>query len=270
MASGNERDIHEKPAVLKEFSLKGVAKFIKKEKPKHIIVMTGAGISTSAGIPDFRSPGTGLYDNLAQYNLPDPMAIFEIGYFMQNPKPFFTLAKELFPKHVKPTPCHYFIRLLEEKGLLLRTYTQNIDSLEHVAGVNNDKIITAHGSCHSNTCMMCKEVYPMEWMTDKLNAPDADVPRCEVCEGVVKPDIVFFGEALPRRFFAHAISDFPKCDLLIIMGTSLVVQPFASMIGEVGNSVPRLLINMTKAGQIGVLEKLSGLPGLHYDSNDNY
>ncbi len=97
----------------------------------------------AAGIPDFRSPGTGLYDNLQKYNLPSPQAIFEIGYFKQNPKPFFHLAKELYPAlfkvsgycnligstknitfHPQPTLCHYFIRLLAEEGLLLRNYTQ--------------------------------------------------------------------------------------------------------------------------------------------------
>lgn len=78
----------------------------------------------AAGIPDFRSPGSGLYDNLQKYNLPYPQAIFEINFFRENPKPFFILAKELYPGIFKPTPGHYFIRLLQDKGLLLRHYTQ--------------------------------------------------------------------------------------------------------------------------------------------------
>lgn len=78
----------------------------------------------AAGIPDFRSPGSGLYHNLQKYKLPNPQAIFEIGFFRQNPKPFFTLAKELYPGTFKPTTCHYFIKLLNQKGLLLRHYTQ--------------------------------------------------------------------------------------------------------------------------------------------------
>lgn len=81
---------------------------------------------SAAGIPDFRSPGFGLYHNLQKYNLPDPQDIFEIEFFKNNPKPFFTLAKEMYPGTFKPTVCHYFIRLLEEKGLLLRHYTQVI------------------------------------------------------------------------------------------------------------------------------------------------
>jgi len=100
------------------------------QKVHNIIILTGAGISTSAGIPDFRSPKTGLYANLQKYNLPYPEAIFDINYFKQNPKPFFELAKELFTGNYQPTSTHRFIRLLEEEGKLLRNYTQNIDGLE--------------------------------------------------------------------------------------------------------------------------------------------
>ena len=78
----------------------------------------------------YRTPGTGLYDNLQQYNIPEPSAIFDITYFFHNPKPFFTLAKELYPGSYSPNAVHYFVRLLQEKGLLLRNYTQNIDGLE--------------------------------------------------------------------------------------------------------------------------------------------
>ncbi|KAJ1351148.1 NAD-dependent protein deacetylase sirtuin-2 [Parelaphostrongylus tenuis] len=81
---------------LKSFTLEGIAEFIKTERPSRVIVMSGAGISTSAGIPDFRSPGSGLYDNLQKYNLPDPQAIFDISFFRKNPEPFFELSKELF------------------------------------------------------------------------------------------------------------------------------------------------------------------------------
>lgn len=92
--------------------------------------MVGAGISTPSGIPDFRSPGSGHYSNLQEYDVPYPEAIFELPFFFHNPKPFFALAKKLYPGHYRPNVIHYFLRLLHEKGLLLRLYTQNIDGLE--------------------------------------------------------------------------------------------------------------------------------------------
>lgn len=129
----------------------------------------------AAGIPDFRSPGSGLYHNLQKYNLPHPTAVFELSFFHENPRPFFELAKELYPGKFKPTPCHYFIKLLEEKGVLLRHYTQNIDTLERVAGIPGDKIVEAHGTFHTGHCLKCQKEYPQEWMKgeiifDKLNS----------------------------------------------------------------------------------------------------
>ncbi|MFH4975430.1 hypothetical protein AB6A40_002139 [Gnathostoma spinigerum] len=255
---------------LDSLSIDGVANYIKDGKARNIIVMAGAGISTSAGVPDFRSPGTGLYDNLEEYNLPDPMAVFDIGYFKKNPKPFFRLARKLFPRNIKPTKAHYFIRLLELKGLLRRCFTQNIDSLEYVANISEEKIVTAHGSHRTSTCLRCKRVYDLKWITEKITQSEPEVILCDVCKGVVKPDIIFFGEKLPERFFRCAISDFPQCDLLIIMGTSLVVQPFASMVNEVKDDVPRLLINLTEAGKASACERAFGMPGLDYGSKSNY
>lgn len=91
-------------------------------------------------------------------------AIFEIDFFKKNPEPFFTLAKNLFPGSYRPTPSHYFIRLLQEKGLLLRHYTQNIDGLEKVAGVPADKVVEAHGTFYSSHCLACRKEYSMDWI----------------------------------------------------------------------------------------------------------
>ncbi|MFH4981725.1 hypothetical protein AB6A40_008434 [Gnathostoma spinigerum] len=166
--------------------------------------------------------------------------------------------------------AHYFIRFVDEKGKLRRCFTQNIDSLEYVANIDPEKLVTAHGSHHTSTCMNCRQVYDLDWITEKLAHKDWKILKCETCGGVVKPNIVFFGEALPARFFNCCSSDLPVCDLLIIMGTSLVVHPFASMIYEVADDVPRLLINMTDAGKGGLYERAMGLPNLRYDEVGNY
>lgn len=254
--------------VLDSFDIDGIVNYIKTNKCKNIVTMAGAGISTSAGIPDFRSPGSGLYNNLEKYNLPYPQAIFELPYFIQNPKPFFVLAKELYPGAFKPTVGHYFIRLLEEKGFLLRHYTQNIDTLERVAGINSEKLVEAHGTFHTSHCIECQAVYSVEWMKDKIFSDL--LPICESCSGLVKPDIVFFGESLPLRFFEYSIVDLPKCDLLIIMGSSLVVQPFASLKDSVSKECPRFLINLEKVGEGDPLTRLLGFGSpLDFDPETN-
>ncbi|KAJ1725900.1 NAD-dependent protein deacetylase sirtuin-2 [Coemansia biformis] len=216
---------------------------------KNIIVMAGAGISTSAGIPDFRSPGTGLYANLQKYRLPYPEAIFTIDYFRKQPRPFYVLAKELYPGQFVPTACHFFVQLLAQRGLLLRHYTQNIDCLEREAGVEPGLIVEAHGSFHEAHCIGsgCGKGFPQDWLREHIF--DDRTPRCDECGSLVKPDITFFGEGLPVRFFELIEDDFAACDLLIVMGTSLQVQPFASLVGNVGGSVPRLLINRERVGE---------------------
>lgn len=251
--------------VLKELTIDGIVDYIKQNPNRKIITMTGAGISTSAGIPDFRSPSSGLYHNLEKYNLPRPQAVFELDFFMENPEPFFTLAKQLLPEGFKPTPCHYFIRLLWEKGLLLRHYTQNIDTLERVAGLPSEILVEAHGTFYTGHCLKCRAPYTLEWMKEKII--ESVIPKCEECEeGVVKPDIVFFGEMLPDRFHYYADRDFAHADLLIIMGSSLVVQPFASLIDRVRPSCPRLLINKEKVGMPDRISRFLGLrQGLIFD-----
>lgn len=259
--------------LLDTLDMDGVVNYIKSGKCKKIITMAGAGISTSAGIPDFRSPNTGLYDNLQKYNLPHPQAVFDIGYFWKNPEPFFLLAKELWPGVFKPTPCHYFIKLLADKGLLHRHYTQNIDTLESRAGLEADKLVEAHGSFRTAHCLICEKEYSQDFIEEKVFA--GEIPRCNEpgCEdNIVKPDIVFFGESLPKRFGELVHDDFKECDLLLIMGTSLVVQPFASLMNRTQHHCPRMYINLEKTGS-GPSNPISMLMfggGFKFDDEDNY
>lgn len=237
-----------KPKVLKGKDIPSLAKYIKSDGCKNIVLMLGAGVSTSAGIPDFRSPGTGLYSNLARLNLPHPEAVFEISFFRRNPVPFYTLAHELYPGKFRPTIAHSFIRLLAEHSLLYQCFTQNIDTLERRAGVPDGKIIEAHGSFATQRCIDCEEPFDDEVM--KQHIKDKKIATCEECGGLVKPDIVFFGESLPINFI-RAIPLLQEADLLIVMGTSLTVQPFASLVERVDNSCPRVLINLDRVGSIG-------------------
>ena len=251
LAAGGPEPVPRDP-VLASFDIDGVARRILESDAKNIIVMAGAGISVSAGIPDFRTPGTGLYDNLQKYDLPDPQAIFDIDYFRANPRPFYMLAKELFPGRFCPTPTHYFLRLLEEKGRLLRVFTQNIDSLETIAGLDPSRVIAAHGNFDSAKCIETGKTVDMAEVREAILTGE-EGPRgwralTERHGGLVKPDIVFFGESLPKRFFMRVRTDFPECDLLIVMGTSLAVHPFAALVDMVDETVPRLLINRERVG----------------------
>uniref|UniRef100_A0A2I3HME2 NAD-dependent protein deacetylase sirtuin-2 n=1 Tax=Nomascus leucogenys TaxID=61853 RepID=A0A2I3HME2_NOMLE len=222
----------QKERLLDELTLEGVARYMQ-TLSEPCPGRTNCSLTPSflaAGIPDFRSPSTGLYDNLEKYHLPYPEAIFEISYFKKHPEPFFALAKELYPGQFKPTICHYFMRLLKDKGLLLRCYTQNIDTLERIAGLEHEDLVEAHGTFYTSHCVSasCRHEYPLSWMKEKIFSEVT--PKCEDCQSLVKPDIVFFGESLPAS--RPSPQDFLKVDLLLVMGTSLQVQPFASLISK--------------------------------------
>ncbi|KAJ3115433.1 NAD-dependent protein deacetylase sirtuin-2 [Phlyctochytrium bullatum] len=258
--------------ILPDSSIESFVKYLKTNECKKIVVMTGAGISTSAGIPDFRSPGTGLYDNLAKFDLPYPEAVFDIRYFRRRPEPFYTLAKELYPGLFKPTKCHYLIRLLADKNMLLRNYTQNIDTLERSAGIPDSLLVEAHGSFATARCVGprsqpvpgdddsddaysgppvvgCGKEYTQHWVKEKIFS--SAIPTCTDCNGLVKPDITFFGESLPARFWTLHPFDLRQADALIVIGTSLKVHPFASLITRVSPKTPRLLINREVVGTGG-------------------
>jgi NAD-dependent deacetylase sirtuin 2 len=231
-------------AGLSSFTLEGIASYIKSGRARRIVVACGAGMSCAAGIPDFRTPGTGLYDNLQQYNLPYPEAIFDIDYFPDHPEGFFHLASAMLPGKFRPTLAHYFLALLYRKGLALRIFTQNIDGLEREAGLPAEALVEAHGTYFTAHCLTCGRAFELSEIRAQLEA--GEVVRCPDDAGIVKPDIVFFGEGLPERFHRCWGSDLPQCDLLIVIGTALAVMPFSGIIAQVGPDVPRLLINREK------------------------
>ncbi|KAJ3503168.1 hypothetical protein NMY22_g18342 [Coprinellus aureogranulatus] len=193
--------------------------------------------------------GLVLQANLARLKLPYPEAVFDISFFRKNPIPFYNLAHELYPGKFRPTLSHSFVRLLDEKKILLKCFTQNIDTLERLAGVPDEKIIEAHGSFATQRCIDCKTEYSDELM--KKHVEEKKIARCDRCKGLIKPDIVFFGESLPKAFM-ESIPLLEEADLLIIMGTSLTVHPFAALAGLVPrDTCPRVLINLDKVGDLG-------------------
>ena len=139
-------------------------------------MLTGAGVSVSAGIPDFRSPGTGIYDNLKEYNLPRPEAIFTLDYFLDKPEPFYKFSQHFDLSSCNATPTHYFVKLLQEKGLLWKCMTQNIDNLEEKTGMNMNDVVQCHGANRGAACGKCKKSYDDEAMQQAIR--DQNILRC--------------------------------------------------------------------------------------------
>jgi len=230
--------------------LEGVVRFIREAGVRRAVVLCGAGLSTSAGIPDFRTPGSGLYDNLQKYELPRAEDIFTLRYFRHSPGAFYELAKDMWPGNYQPTLGHYFIRLLHEKGLLLRCFTQNIDSLERQAGVPEKKVVAAHGNFDTAHVIGSNADVHVQELKDALDKGEPGWRALAKAKGgLVKPRIVFFGEELPSRFHSLRGRDLGRCDLLLVLGSSLVVRPFADLVGDARPSAPRLLINRDPAGE---------------------
>jgi NAD-dependent SIR2 family protein deacetylase len=231
-------------------SVELLADQLAKSKYRKIIALVGAGASCSAGIPDFRTPGSGLYDQLQHYNLPFPEAIFDLNYYQQNPLPFIHLCKEIWPGQEsgpEPTLSHTFLKLLEDKQCLHRIYTQNIDGLESLAGISTDKLVECHGNFRSSSCIKCRKPIPIE-DCQKTVVIEGSVPTCTECGSLVKPNIVFFGEEMPSRFQELISNDMEECDLLLILGTSLLVMPVAGIPSWVSSDCPRTLINRELVG----------------------
>ena len=149
------------------------------KKSKHIIVLTGAGISTSLGIPDFRSKDTGLYSQLEHLGLSDPQEVFDISIFREDPSIFYSVAKDILPSTNKFSPTHAFIRLLQDKGKLLTNFTQNIDNLEGHAGILPEKLIQCHGSFATASCVECNYKVKCDEIYKDLKA--GRVARCDRC-----------------------------------------------------------------------------------------
>jgi len=210
-----------------------------------IVVLTGAGISTSAGIPDFNTFGSGIFPKLASYGLPSLEAVLLLSQFMKRPEAFYLFYKESNFDSFNPTPTHYFIRLLAEKGLVPLHLTQNVDGLEFKAGIPKNLVFQAHGSTLESHCPICRKDVDHELMKSHINK--GEIMHCKECQGPCKPKIIFFGEPLPEDFFKRA-QEFKTADLILIIGTSLKVAPFEKILSITKPRTKRVLINREEVG----------------------
>ena len=191
-------------------------------KAKYAVVLTGAGISTPSGIPDFRSEGTGLWSR------DEPMEVASLSTFRTTPERFFTwfrpLAGQIY--NAEPNPAHVTLAQLEEAERVKSIITQNIDALHHKAGSKN--VIEMHGTMRTLSCTQC---FRQAEAKDYLQAyiVQGEIPRCPDCNGVLKPDVILFGEQLPQRAWYDAQRECRQCDLILVAGSSLEVLPVAGL-----------------------------------------
>jgi NAD-dependent SIR2 family protein deacetylase len=219
-----------------------------------VAFLTGAGISVAAGIPDFRTPGTGLYAKVAELGLPHPEAIFSLDYLKENPLPFFKIANGFLTYKASPVKSHYFIKKVADEGQLLMNFTQNIDGLELDAGVPQNLLVQAHGHMRTAHCIECgasapiTEFFAHVALEKVFYCVNCDSPESEI-RGIVKPDVVFFGETLPASF-ALNVRKITQADVVFVMGTSLKVFPFAALLHYIEPGVPVVLVNREDPGSV--------------------
>lgn len=234
-----------KSTLLSSNDLDGIAEYIQSDKCKKIAILAGAGISVSAGIPDFRS-SDGFYNTLNTDDFPmltndqlqlvqiDPQYILTIQLFNVNPSVYLHARKEflLSGSKYQPTPTHWFFKLLEDKKLLKRFYSTNIDGLDVATGLSPDVLIHVHGTCGRAVCCQCNAEYPMEDLRKVLesNVHLKEFITCNECDAnknYIKPDTVLFGMSLPDIYWelVDQQRDLDDVDLLIVAGTSLCVSP---------------------------------------------
>jgi NAD-dependent deacetylase len=187
---------------------------------ENIVFFGGAGVSTESGIPDFRSVD-GLYQQKYPY---PPETMLSHSFLMGHPEEFYAFYREkMLALDAKPNPAHVALAQLEKAGKLKAVITQNIDGLHQQAG--SREVLELHGSVHRNYCSACRKAYPVSFIAESTG-----VPRCELCGGMVRPDVVLYEEGLDMDVMNRAVSYLRQADVLIIGGTSLVVYPAAGLV----------------------------------------
>jgi NAD-dependent deacetylase len=213
--------------------LKKAAALLKESE--RVVALTGAGISTPSGIPDFRSSGSGLWDKY------DAMTVASLLSFRHDPEKFFEWSRPLTDLiiNAEPNSAHYSLVKLEEAKILVAVVTQNIDNLHLRAG--SKRVFEVHGHLREATCIICfRKVQAEEHIRRFVDAEI--IPRCDSCGGILKPDVVLFGEELPFNVVNEVKNVIASCDLMLVVGSSLEVTPVALFPIEALNSGAKLII----------------------------
>lgn len=191
------------------------------EKTQGGVAFTGAGISTESGIPDYRSPETGMWEKMDQ-------SVVSLSGFLRNPENYYSYAMQSYPARAaaEPNAGHYALSRLEERGWLGGVITQNVDGLHTKAG--SRKVFELHGSVRRVVCLRCRECYPMADTMSRV-ARGENPPLCPRCGGILKPDAVFFGEPLPQEPWKKSVDLVSDSEVLIVMGSSLLVAPASGL-----------------------------------------
>jgi NAD-dependent deacetylase len=206
----------------------------------YTIALTGAGISTPSGIPDFRSPVNGLWSTA------NPLEVASIWAFVARPATFYEWFRPLVGKFqtAKPNLAHQILAEMEAGGRLSAVITQNIDSLHQAAG--SRRVVELHGHTRTATCLDCGSQWPADGLWSDL-VPGADPPRCPECRGLVKPDVILFGEPLPYEAIQAAQQEALHCEVMLVIGTSLEVMPAADLpLLARRRGARTILINLTR------------------------
>ena len=202
---------------------------------QHCVVLTGAGISTASGIPDFRSAGSGLWTHH------NPMEVASLTIFRHRPERFFEWLRPLVKKmlHAKPNPAHSALAKLESQGFIKTIITQNIDGLHQRAG--SKQVLEVHGNLNTLTCTGCYKQYDAKsYLSPYIKF--GKIPHCPSCSSILKPDAVLFEEQLPITVWLAAKKAAEICDLILITGSSLAVMPVAGIPSLASQSGARIVI----------------------------
>lgn len=215
------------------------------DEAENIVFFGGAGVSTDSGIPDFRG-SDGLYTDTEDME-EAPETILSHNYLLRKPESFYSYYKAhmIYP-YAEPNDAHYSLAKLERSGKLVAVITQNIDGLHQSAGSQN--VIELHGSVYRNYCVRCGENYSLSHILD-----GEQVPRCRKCNGMIRPDVVLYGEGLDNEAFSRAEDAVYNADVLIVGGTSLTVHPASSLVDAFAGE-HLIIINRTPTPYDGYAE----------------